>query len=45
MIEKALALYFSQNRNREQETDCQEPQAAYLSDDDADHDYDDEQVM
>lgn len=45
VIEKALALYFSQNRNREQETDCQEPQAAYLSDDDADHDYDDEQVM
>lgn len=45
VIEKALALYFSQNRNREQETDRQEPQAAYLSDDDADHDYDDEQVM
>lgn len=45
VIEKALALYFSQNRNREQETDRQEPQTTYLSDDDADHDYDDEQVM
>jgi len=45
VVEKALALYFSQNRNREQETDRQEPQTAYLSDDDADHDYDDEQAM
>jgi ParB family chromosome partitioning protein len=45
VIEKALALYFSQNRNREQETDRQEPQTTYLSDDDADHDYDDEQAM
>jgi len=45
VVEKALALYFSQNRNQEQETDRQEPQTAYLSDDDADHDYDDEQAM
>lgn len=44
VVEKALALYFSQNRNREQETARQEPQAAYHSDDDVDH-YDDEQAM
>jgi ParB family chromosome partitioning protein len=46
VIEKALEFYFShQNRNREQETVRQESQEAYLSDDDADHDYDDEQAM
>ncbi|MEN3005951.1 ParB N-terminal domain-containing protein [Dehalobacterium formicoaceticum] len=46
VIEKALEFYFShQNHNREQETVQQESQAAYLSDDDTDHDYDDEQAM
>ncbi|SHH68029.1 ParB N-terminal domain-containing protein [Desulfosporosinus lacus] len=44
VIEKALEFYFSQNHNREQETASQES-AAYLSADDADHDYDDEQAM
>lgn len=45
IVEKALALYFSQNRNREQETPRQESQASYHTDDDVDHDYDDEQAM
>ncbi len=45
VIEKALALYFNQNRNREQETARQEEQSTYMPDDDSDHEYDDEMVM
>lgn len=45
VIEKALALYFNQNRNREQETTRQEKPSTYLPDDDNDHEYDGEMTM
>lgn len=44
VVEKALALYFNQNRNREQETARQKSQAAYHTDDDAEHDRDGDEL-
>ncbi len=45
VIEKALALYFGQTRNREQETIGSKEQSSFLSDDESDHEYDDGIMM